>query len=497
MQVILGSAFFVLVVSSWSGTALAFTAPQTARRSSALAASSSLVVISPPGGVGEVTAVKAASMGASVRWFVVGQSQQTQDQQVVVLAPHALEEIAQAGGQVQLAGASADDLLDASSSAIDAVATWCGTAQAMVCALDAGTSDTKKENTDENSQRWNNAIKVAARQAAGQIKGPKIAILAADDTMASGVGEQEGSKFGGLVGGLFGGGDKVQVPATLATAMGSQQNSNVLLLRHGQLFGTPESSPDFSALTGGPQKEPQLCEEYTMRSIRVDPTVSVSGNIMMGATTRTSRHAVGQAAALLALEKIVVPKDTSSDLDICVTSLRGSDTVSVEEWQTELGRVAAASRSDATAAGGVPLFATEFASVPDVSRLADWLATKWAPAVLRTYDIAAIRVGGRPVYAVRVDTDAAKPQVEIVWQELVNFQSINTGKMILTVSDTGLLATRGPGDASKGYGTVSRAPLAGEDILVRRLAEAASQAIEKGLAKKVRHYYFADVVVCV
>lgn len=33
----------------------------------------SLVVISPPGGVGEVTAVKAASTGSSVRWFVVSQ----------------------------------------------------------------------------------------------------------------------------------------------------------------------------------------------------------------------------------------------------------------------------------------------------------------------------------------------------------------------------------------------------------------------------------------
>jgi hypothetical protein len=81
-----------------------------------------------------------------------------------------------------------------------------------------------------------------------------------------------------------------------------------------------------------------------------------------------------------------------------------------------------------------------------------------------------------------VDSD----KVEISWQQLVDFTSVNVGKMILRVSDKGLIATRGPGDASKGFGVVSRKPLAGEDVLVRRLAEAVSQAIEKGLAKKVR-----------
>ena len=56
--------------------------------------------------------------------------------------------------------------------------------------------------------------------------------------------------------------------------------------------------------------------------------------------------------------------------------------------------------------------------------------------------------------------------------------------MILQVNKDGITATRGPGDASKGYSSVSVMPLNGEDVLVRRLAEAASQAMEKGLAKK-------------
>lgn len=487
----------VLILASLYGLSCAFTSqPRRASFSRATttaleASSSSLVVISPPGGVGEVAAVKAASMGASVRWFVVGSGQEAAEQKQVILAPHALQEIAQAGGEVQLAGADAPDLLSNTNSAIPAVSTWCGAADALVCVFDASLGSGKMSvgsggfgEAVITESMWKDAVKVAAREAARQISGKKIAVLAAGDN-ASQDDQEEGGKIGGLVGGLLGGGrDKVQIPETLASAMANDPKQ-IISLRHGQLFGIPESSPDFSALVGGPLKDPELCEEYYTRSIRVDPTVSVSGNIMMGETTRSSRHAVGEAAALLALEKVTA----NGGLDVCLTSLRGNDPVSIEEWQKELDRVAAMSVASVSG-DAVPLFATEFSSVPDVKRLTDWLATKWAPAVLRTYEIAAIRVGGRPVYAAKVDDTT----VEITWQELVKFESINTGKMVLQVSDTGLVAARGPGDASKGYGKVSRAPLAGEDVLVRRLAEAASQAIEKGLAKKVRKALHAYLI---
>jgi hypothetical protein len=75
--------------------------------------------------------------------------------------------------------------------------------------------------------------------------------------------------------------------------------------------------------------------------------------------------------------------------------------------------------------------------------------------------------------------------VEVVWQQLVDFESVTVGKMVIKVGDTGLVAVRGAGDASKGFGTVTRRPLAGEDVLVRRLADAVAQAMEKGLANKV------------
>ena len=109
----------------------------------------------------------------------------------------------------------------------------------------------------------------------------------------------------------------------------------------------------------------------------------------------------------------------------------------------------------------------------------------WPPAILRSYDIAGIRVGARPVYAVQ----SADDTVEVVWQELVNFNPVTSGKMIIQVEEKGMTASRGAGDTASGFGSISMTPLQGEDILVRRLADAASQAIEKGLAVKVSHIH--------
>jgi hypothetical protein len=191
--------------------------------------------------------------------------------------------------------------------------------------------------------------------------------------------------------------------------------------------------------------------------------------------TRSSRHAVGEVAALIALQELPI---STSNLDMCVSSQVGTDPVTVETWEAELKRVENMLKSGQ----GAQLFTAEFSKVPNVERLADWLATKWAPAVLRTYDIAAIRVGERPVYASRT----GEGQVEIVWQQLDNFESVIVGKMLIQVSNDGLVATRAAGDATKGYGSISKKPLNGESVLVRRLVDAASQAIEKGLAVKVR-----------
>lgn len=246
----------------------------------------------------------------------------------------------------------------------------------------------------------------------------------------------------------------------------------------------PESSP----FIGGPRIEPTIRDMYTMRSIRIDPTISLSGNVLSGEGSKTNRLSIGEAASRLALRKISLPSNLSNAqgqddqdpalLDISLTSFTGTDAPTEDEWQTQFTRLFERLSSPS---GGATLFTAEFGSVPNVRRLAEWIASKWAPAILRSYDIAGTRVGARPVYAVQTEDNV----VEIVWQELVNFQPVTSGRMVITVEETGLTAARGKGDETKGFGKVSRVPLPGEDILVRRLGDAASQAVEKGLATKV------------
>uniref|UniRef100_A0A7S1CZ75 Uncharacterized protein n=1 Tax=Cyclophora tenuis TaxID=216820 RepID=A0A7S1CZ75_CYCTE len=138
------------------------------------------------------------------------------------------------------------------------------------------------------------------------------------------------------------------------------------------------------------------------------------------------------------------------------------------------------------------LFTASFGNVPNVERMADWIATKWAPAVLRTFDLSTIRIGERPVFAAR----AGPGQVKVVWQMLDDdFSSVTVGQMMIKITETELVATRAPGDASKGYGEISRKPLQGESVLVRRLADAASQAVEKGLAERKKVEVEEPVVV--
>jgi len=252
------------------------------------------------------------------------------------------------------------------------------------------------------------------------------------------------------------------------------------VVRHGELFGIPESSPEFSPLIGGPRREPAITEEYTMRTVRVDPFI-VSGNVMgSSAQLKSCRHSVGESAALFASGKLSVPSRSNSykrsPAVISISSQAGTDEWTLDQWEEELNRV----KELVDSGKASTLFSSQDMVVEDTERLADWLATKWAPAVMKTYDIAAIRIGGRPVAAAR----SGEGRVDITWQELVNFDSVSVGRMVLQVNEDGITATRGPGDASKGYGAISMMPLNGEDVLVRRLAEAASQAIEKGLAKK-------------
>ena len=194
----------------------------------------SLVVISPPGGVGEVTAVKAATMGGSVKWFVVGSDKNTK----VVLSPDALEDIEEAGGSVQLAGADAPSLLgEDAPSAIAAVKMWCADADGLVCTMD-GVDQALKGKIDEQDPKviWENAIKVAAQEAGRSIGGIKVAVLPAGEEE---VEQEDSGGVGGLLKSVIGK-NAVRVPSSLASAMAA--GKDIVKLRHGELFGIPESS---------------------------------------------------------------------------------------------------------------------------------------------------------------------------------------------------------------------------------------------------------------
>merc|ERR1740139_1911232 len=125
--------------------------------------------------------------------------------------------------------------------------------------------------------------------------------------------------------------------------------------------------------------------------------------------------------------------------------------------------------------GTSALFRATFSEVPSVERLTTWIATKWFPAVIKTYELASIRVGARPV---RCEIRADGTAVEIIWQILdKDFQTMTVdARMLIEVSSNSITATR--------VGRDRRTQLKGEDDLVRRLNDAAVQAVEKGLATK-------------
>ena len=207
-----------------------------------MSADGKLVIISPPGGVGEVAAIRAANMGSSVRWFVISPPSSTAS---VTLPPNT--------SGIEVAGAQADTLLlptDDSSSAAKAVASWCSSASGIICVMDGVEQSIIAMNNQPGVKRMENsevektknvmmdAIKVAAKEASKSVSfgGMKVAVVSAD---LIGSEEEDGEEKGsGLLGGLLGG-NQVDVPSSLTSAMGY---NNLATLRYGDLFGLPESS---------------------------------------------------------------------------------------------------------------------------------------------------------------------------------------------------------------------------------------------------------------
>ena len=207
---------------------------------SSSASNNNIVVISPPGGIGEVTAVEAAKRGASVRWFVI--SSPSSNKMAVTFSEDSLENIKGAGGNVDLAGSEADDLLlnpDDPNSSLSAVSSWCGRTDAIISSMDI------QDNLQyEDRVLLEDAIKVAVKEACNKCLkngGIKVAVTSLLDLDKELEEEERGGDNSNPVSQVFSSlldGNKVKVPSTLKEAMGP----NTIRLRHGELFGLPESS---------------------------------------------------------------------------------------------------------------------------------------------------------------------------------------------------------------------------------------------------------------
>ena len=204
----------------------------------ALSMSQNIVVISPPGGVGEVAAVEAAKLGSSVKWFVI--SPPSSSSASVSLSASTLENVAKNGGKVELAGAKADTLLldsDDPASAVSAVSTWCSQASGIICTVDGA------DESPETEKVVIDAIKVASREASSSSSATmKVAVL--PSTMELEDAKEEEDEGNNFFGSLLGG-NKVVVPTSIKSAISSGIKGNMGILRYGELFGTPESSVRF------------------------------------------------------------------------------------------------------------------------------------------------------------------------------------------------------------------------------------------------------------
>lgn len=209
-----------------------------------------VVVISPPGGIGEIASVEAARLGGSVRWFVVSAPSLSSSSTGIALTSETLSAIEKAGGSIELAGANSESLLvnsDDGNSAASAVSTWCRGAKAILCTYDGAEEEKRRADRTKSADERDSgnedkmirsSIRVAAKEAVS-VAAPgvsRIAILSAEEEMTDGeeVAEQ---KAPGLLQGLFGG-NAVQIPDTMSEAM----QGATAIVRHGELFGAPESS---------------------------------------------------------------------------------------------------------------------------------------------------------------------------------------------------------------------------------------------------------------
>lgn len=227
-----------------------------------------VVIISPSRGIGEVTATTLAREGCAVRWFVVNDNSNNK----FYLPKETWDAINEKSGELDIAGGDASSILlpeSNPSSIVENVRQWCDSntilgggskINAIISCIDAGDSDTKddeKEEDDDDYKGIQNAVKCVTRMACSKlspsvrrIEISPVPVLAEESqrqqtgpssTVADWISKTP-------LNNVFGGDNNIPTlrEALMTSSTTSDQEVNLLTIRHGNLFGSPESDVSFS-----------------------------------------------------------------------------------------------------------------------------------------------------------------------------------------------------------------------------------------------------------
>ena len=216
-----------------------------------------VIVVSPSGGIGEITATKLAREGNTVRWFVVDPSTSSKK---ITFPKETWDCIKANEGELDIAGGDASSILLPESnpeSIVENVEQWCsmnalasagGNVDAVVVSLDAGDEAEEDENVEnEVANAVKRVTQMTCSRLAPSVK--RIEVVPAPILTEDGSSKTSGDE-GSLTNwlskplSLFGG-KSITLREAMSISSSPAEDVNVLTLRHCTLFGTPESSVSF------------------------------------------------------------------------------------------------------------------------------------------------------------------------------------------------------------------------------------------------------------
>ena len=205
--------------------------------------SKNVVVVSPSGGIGEITATTLAREGSCVRWFVLDSNKAGQERKIA-FPKETWDAIKNTGGELDITGGDASSILlpeSNPSSSLPFVEQWCAmnsmassNIDAFIVSLDDG--DLVNDEEQQVSDAVAKVTKLACSKLPSSVKRVQIipAPIARDE-------EEDQSGSGGWLGSLLGG-NKVTLKEAISASSNSGIEPDVTTFRHCNLFGAAESN---------------------------------------------------------------------------------------------------------------------------------------------------------------------------------------------------------------------------------------------------------------